>query len=156
MSVREGLQFESAIESDSAPVAGPVMQLIQAGIGIHCLRDLTRGGLASALNEIAEAAGVRIAVEEGLIPVREDVHAACEMLGLDPLHVACEGRFVAFIAPEDAEPALAILRARPVGSGAAVIGKVGERSAPLVTLKSAIGASRILDMPSGEQLPRIC
>ncbi len=156
MAVREGLQFESAIESDSAPVHEVVLKLIKAGIEIHCLRDLTRGGLASALNEIAEAAGVKIAVEEKLIPVREDVHAACEMLGLDPLHVANEGRFVAFVAANDAERALKILRADTVSSQAAIIGKVAEKSAPLVTLRSAIGASRILDMPSGEQLPRIC
>jgi hydrogenase expression/formation protein HypE len=156
MAVREGLQFESAIESDSAPVADLVLQLIKAGIEIHCLRDLTRGGLASALNEIAEAAGVKIAIEERSVPVREDVHAACEMLGLDPLHVACEGRFAAFIAAKDAGRALAIMRAHPAGAGSAAIGKVAERTSPLVTLKSAIGASRILDMPSGEQLPRIC
>ena len=156
MAVREGLAFESQIESDSAPVAGLVMQLLKAGIEIHCLRDLTRGGLASALNEIAEAAGVKIAVEEKSVPVREDVHAACEMLGLDPLHVACEGRFVAFIAAKDVERALAIMRGHALGAGSAAIGRVAESSAPLVTLKSAIGASRILDMPSGEQLPRIC
>jgi hydrogenase expression/formation protein HypE len=156
MAVREGLQFESAIESDSAPVAELVLQLIRAGVEIHCLRDLTRGGLASALNEIAEAAGVKIAVEEKLIPVREDVHAACEMLGLDPLHVACEGRFVAFIPATHADPALAMMRAHPVGHGSVAIGKITERTSPLVTLKSRIGASRILDMPSGEQLPRLC
>jgi hydrogenase expression/formation protein HypE len=156
MAVREGLAFESQIESDSAPVAEPVLQLIKAGVEIRCLRDLTRGGLASALNEIAEAAGVKIAVEQKAIPVREDVHAACEMLGLDPLHVANEGRFVAFVAAKDAERALEILRRNEVCANAAMIGKVTEKSAPLVTLKSAIGASRILDMPSGEQLPRIC
>ena len=156
MAVREGLEFESQIESDSAPVAGLVMQLLKAGIEIHCLRDLTRGGLASALNEIAEAAGVKIAVEEKSVPVREDVHAACEMLGLDPLHVACEGRFVAFIAAKDVERALQIMRGHAVGAASAMIGQVTESSTPLVTLKSAIGANRILDMPSGEQLPRIC
>jgi hydrogenase expression/formation protein HypE len=156
MAVREGLQFESAIESDSAPVAGPVLALVKAGIEIHCLRDLTRGGLASALNEIAEAAGVKIAVEQKAIPVREDVHAACEMLGLDPLHVANEGRFIAFVAAKDASRALQILRQHEVSASAALIGRVVDKSAPLVTLKSAIGASRILDMPSGEQLPRIC
>jgi hydrogenase expression/formation protein HypE len=90
------------------------------------------------------------------VPVREDVHAACEMLGLDPLHVACEGRFAAFIAAKDAERALQIMRGHAMGTGAAVIGRVAESSIPLVTLKSAIGANRILDMPSGEQLPRIC
>jgi hydrogenase expression/formation protein HypE len=156
MAVREGLAFESQIESDSAPVAGLVMQLLKAGIEIHCLRDLTRGGLASALNEIAEAAGVKIAVEEKSVPVREDVHAACEMLGLDPLHVACEGRFAAFIAAKDVDSAMQIMRGHDVGTGASVIGQVAESSTPLVTLKSAIGVNRILDMPSGEQLPRIC
>ena len=156
MAVREGLQFESAIESDSAPVHEVVQELLRAGIGIHCLRDLTRGGLAGALNEIAEASRVGVEVEEKSIPVREDVHAACEMLGLDPLHVACEGRFIAFVAAKDADRSLAILRGHPTGSGAAVIGRVTESSAPMVTLKSPIGANRILDMPSGEQLPRIC
>jgi hydrogenase expression/formation protein HypE len=156
MAVREGLQYETTIESDSAPVHGVVLDLIKAGIEIHCLRDLTRGGLASALNEIAEAAGVKIAVEEKLIPVREDVHAACEMLGLDPLHVANEGRFAAFVAAPDAERALLIMRRHEVAASSAIIGKVAESSQPLVTLKSTIGASRILDMPSGEQLPRIC
>jgi hydrogenase expression/formation protein HypE len=156
MAVREGLQFETTIESDSAPVRLPVRALLKAGVEVHCLRDLTRGGLASALNEIAEAAGVKIAVEQKAIPVREDVHAACEMLGLDPLHVANEGRFVAFVAGKDAERARDILRRHDVSANADIIGKVVEKAAPLVTIKSAIGASRILDMPSGEQLPRIC
>jgi len=156
MAVREGLQFESAIESDSAPVADSVLELLRAGIEIHCLRDLTRGGLASALNEIAETARVRIEVAEKAVPVREDVHAACEMLGLDPLHVACEGRFIVFVAAKDAERALQIMRGHATGAGAAAIGKVIESASPLVTLKSAIGVNRILDTPSGEQLPRIC
>jgi hydrogenase expression/formation protein HypE len=156
MAVREGLQFESTIESDSAPLHEPVLALVKAGIEIHCLRDLTRGGLASALNEIAEAAGVKIAIEQKVVPVREDVHAACEMLGLDPLHVANEGRFVAFVTAKDAERAIALLREHDVSGNAAVIGKVVAQAVPLVTLRSAIGASRILDMPSGEQLPRIC
>ena len=156
MAAREGLQFESAIESDSAPVHEIVLQLLKAGVEIHCLRDLTRGGLASALNEIAEASRVRIEVEEKSIPVREDVHAACEMLGLDPLHVACEGRLVAFVAARDAERALKIMRGHTIGAGSAAIGRVAGGAAPLVILKSAIGANRILDMPSGEQLPRIC
>jgi hydrogenase expression/formation protein HypE len=156
MAVREGLRFESTIESDSAPVHEVVLDLIRAGIEIHCLRDLTRGGLASALNEIAEAGGVKIAIEEKLIPVREEVHAACEMLGLDPWHVANEGRFIAFVAARDSERARQMLRRHGVAANAAVIGRVAEKSAPLVTIKSALGASRILDMPSGEQLPRIC
>jgi hydrogenase expression/formation protein HypE len=156
MAAREGLEFESAIESDSAPVHIPVLELIKAGVQVHCLRDLTRGGLASALNEIAEAAGVKIAIEDSAVPVREDVHAACEMLGLDPLHVANEGRFVAFIPAKDAVKVLEILRRHDVSTQAAQAGRVVEKSQPMVTLRSAIGATRILDMPSGEQLPRIC
>ena len=108
------------------------------------------------LNEIAEAAGLALHVEEKLIPVREDVRAACEILGLDPLQVACEGRFAAFVPERDAERALAILRAHPSGAGACRIGKVSDQRASKVLLKSAIGAQRILDMSSGEQLPRIC
>ncbi len=156
MAVREGLEFQSAIESDSAPVWDVVRALFEAGVDVHCLRDLTRGGLASALNEIAAVAGVRIAVEENRIPVREDVHSACEMLGLDPLHVACEGRFICFVARPDAERATAILKAHAPDGDATRIGDVGEGGASWVTIKSRIGASRILDMPSGEQLPRIC
>jgi hydrogenase expression/formation protein HypE len=156
MAVREGLEFESAIESDSAPVAGLVLNLLRAGIEIHCLRDLTRGGLTSVLNEICEAANLALAVEEKLIPVREDVHAACEILGLDPFQVACEGRFAAFVPERDAERALAVLRAHPPGDGARRIGKVTDQRSAKVLLKSAIGTQRILDMASGEQLPRIC
>jgi len=156
MAVREGLEFESEIKSDSAPVHQVILELIQAGIEIHCLRDLTRGGLASALNEIAEAGGVKIAVEENLIPVREDVRAACEMLGLDPLHVANEGRFVVFVPAADAVRTLEIMRRGEQGGNSAWIGQVSEFSLPLVTVKSTLGVSRILDMPSGEQLPRIC
>ncbi|MEI7533729.1 MAG: hydrogenase expression/formation protein HypE [Verrucomicrobiae bacterium] len=156
MAVREGLEFESRIESDSAPVHEPILELIKAGTEIHCLRDLTRGGLASALNEIAEAAGVKIAIEQKLVPVREDVSAACEILGLDVLHVANEGRFVAFVPAQEVESVLAILRQHEVSGNSVVIGRVIEKAAPLVTVKSTLGVSRILDMPSGEQLPRIC
>ncbi|HOC51323.1 MAG TPA: hydrogenase expression/formation protein HypE [Verrucomicrobiota bacterium] len=156
MAVREGLEFESAIRSDSAPVAEAVLQLIQAGLEIHCLRDLTRGGLTSVLNEIAEAARLTLQVEEKLIPVREDVRAACEILGLDPLQVACEGRFAVFVPERDAARALEILRAHPVSAGAARIGQASPQSTARVLLQSAIGARRILDMSSGEQLPRIC
>jgi hydrogenase expression/formation protein HypE len=156
MAVREGLQFESAIESDSAPVHEVVLEMLESGMEIHCLRDLTRGGLASALNEIAAAANVRVEVEEKLIPVREDVYAACEMLGLDALHVANEGRFVAFVAERDAARAVDIMRRHEVSAGSIAVGRVAGQHEPLVVLKSRIGASRILDMPSGEQLPRIC
>lgn len=156
MAVREGLQFEAAITSDSAPVHEPVLALLQAGIEIHCLRDLTRGGLASCLNEIAEVGGLRLQVEEPAVPVREDVHAACEMLGLDPLYVANEGRFALFLPERDVIRALTILRRFGVSAQSAQVGKVSDRSRPQVALRSAIGANRILNMPTGEQLPRIC
>jgi hydrogenase expression/formation protein HypE len=156
MAVREGLEFESAIQSDSAPLAEVVLQLLRAGIEIHCLRDLTRGGLTSVLNEIAEAADLTLSVEEKSIPVREDVGAACEILGLDPLQVACEGRFAAFVPERDAARTLEVLQQHPISAGAARIGQVTDARSAKVLLKSAIGVRRILDMPSGEQLPRIC
>jgi hydrogenase expression/formation protein HypE len=156
MAEREGLAFESAIESDCAPLGDLVMKLIDLGVEIHCLRDLTRGGLASALVEIAEAANVRIGIDENSIPTREDVRGACEILGFDPLYLANEGRFVAFVAAPDADRALDILNSHPLGSGSRLIGKVTEGSAPSVVMRSRIGATRIVDMFSGEQLPRIC
>jgi hydrogenase expression/formation protein HypE len=156
MAVREGLEFESSIESDSAPLAQTVLALVDAGIELHCLRDLTRGGLTSVLNEIAEAANLTVSVEEKLIPVREDVHAACEILGLDPFQVACEGRFAVFLPERDAERALRLMRAQPSSTGACRIGQVTSQKTAKVLLKSTIGAQRILDMSSGEQLPRIC
>lgn len=156
MAVREGLEFESSIESDTASLAELVQSLLSDGIEIHCLRDLTRGGLASGLNEISETANKGIHVEEALIPVREDVASACEILGLDPLYVANEGRFIAFIASNDQEKALNCMRKHPLGQDACIIGKVETESNGLVTIKSQIGANRILDMLSGEQLPRIC
>ncbi len=156
MAVREGLSFESSIESDSAPLADLVLKLLNAGIEIHCLRDLTRGGLATTLNEITSAAKVGIQIDELAIPVREDVAAACEILGLDPLYVANEGRLAAFIPAKDQEKALFIMRKHPLGKDSCVIGHVINGGQPLVTMKSRIGAIRIVDMLSGEQLPRIC
>ncbi|MFH1278195.1 MAG: hydrogenase expression/formation protein HypE, partial [Candidatus Eisenbacteria bacterium] len=156
MAVREGLEFESSIESDSAPVTEPVLRLFEEGIRVRCLRDLTRGGLASALNEIAETADLGIGIDETLVPVREDVRSACEILGFDPLYVANEGRFVAFVDAADVERAVDILRAFPVSESATVIGSVVADASPPVTVKSRIGAKRVLDMLSGEQLPRIC
>ena len=157
MALREGLAFESAIESDCAPLAAPVLALIRAGIRISCLRDLTRGGLATAMIEIAGAAGAHLTLDERAIAVREDVAGACEILGLDPLYVANEGRFVAFVAPDDAERALAILREHAEDSEPAIIGRVaGRAESGYVTMKSLIGTSRVLDMLTGEQLPRIC
>jgi hydrogenase expression/formation protein HypE len=159
MSVREGLEFETTIESDCAPLAAPVQALLNAGVRVRCLRDLTRGGLASALNEIAEASDKRIEIDESLVPVREEVRGACEILGFDPLYVANEGRFAAFVAPEDAERAVEILKEQAPGGDAAAIGFVqrgGSSGHGLVTLRSHIGVTRILDMLTGEQLPRIC
>jgi hydrogenase expression/formation protein HypE len=156
MAVREGLEFEAAIESDCAPLADLVGSLLEAGLEVHCLRDLTRGGLASALNEIAGAAHLGVSVDEGSIPVREDVRGACEILGFDPLYVANEGRFVCILPTGDAERALRIMRADPLGAGACLIGRVTEDASGLVTVRSRIGVSRVLDMLSGEQLPRIC
>jgi hydrogenase expression/formation protein HypE len=156
VTVREGMEFESEILSDSAPVSDLVLRLLDAGIRIRCLRDLTRGGLASALNEIAEAAGVTIAIEENLVPVRPDVRSFCEILGFDPLHLANEGRFVCFLHREDAERALELMKGHPMGGDSRIIGAVVAGDRPLVTLKSPIGVTRILDMLSGEQLPRIC
>jgi hydrogenase expression/formation protein HypE len=156
MAVREGLSFESQIESDCAPLAPIVKRLLEEKIEIRCLRDLTRGGLASALNEIAQTAHLNISIDSNAIPIREDVQGACEILGLDPLYVANEGRFVAFVAPDDLQRALEILKAHFPEKNAALIGHVSSRRDGLVTLKSRIGVHRILDMLSGEQLPRIC
>jgi hydrogenase expression/formation protein HypE len=155
MAAREGLEFESAIESDCAPLSEMVLELINEGIEIHCMRDLTRGGLASALVEITEASGHPIKIDEGAIPVREDVRGACEILGFDPLYLANEGRFVLFVPELHADHALRMLGSHPSGKSASIIGRVDEGHAG-VTLKSRIGASRIVDMFTGEQLPRIC
>ena len=158
MALREGLAFETTIESDSAPLAPLVLELLEAGIEIHCLRDLTRGGLASALNEIATSARVTIQIDESSIPVREDVQGACEILGFDPLYVANEGRFVAFVPEAFAQQVLEIMRLWT--PEACAIGRVTGTSSRtgigLVTMQSKIGSSRIIDMLSGEQLPRIC
>ncbi len=156
LAAREGLGFESYIESDCAPLAEPVLHLIRAGLRVHCLRDLTRGGLGAALVEIAEASGHRLLVEEREIPVRDDVAGACEILGLDPLYVANEGRFVAFVAEADAEEALLALQRHAVSGGACAIGTVGHQADRLVALTTRLGSTRVVDLPSGEQLPRIC
>ena len=156
MAAREGLRFESAIESDCAPVWAPVRELLDAGVEVHCLRDLTRGGLASALNEIAGAARVGITIDERDVAVREDVRGACEILGFDPMYVANEGRFVAFVPEADAARAVELLRRHPVSAGAAVAGRVRAEGSPAVRVRSLLGVTRVLDMLSGEQLPRIC
>jgi hydrogenase expression/formation protein HypE len=156
MSVREGLTFEPPIESDTAPLHGPVAALLDAGIDVHCLRDLTRGGLASVLVELAGAARVPLTIEEAAVPVREDVRGACELLGLDPLYVANEGRFLAVVPPGQAREALAIVRRHPVGQEAADIGAVIGPVPGQISLTSVLGTTRLLDLPSGDQLPRIC
>jgi hydrogenase expression/formation protein HypE len=149
LSVREGLEFEGDLASDLAPLWCPVERLLSAGLHIHCLRDLTRGGLSSALNEIAQAARLGIVVREESIPIHETVRGACEILGLDPLYVANEGRFAAFVPAAQARDAAALI-------DGTVIGEVVESHAGVVVLETALGIQRSLDMLSGEQLPRIC
>jgi len=157
MSVREGLQFEADILSDTAPLHDLVAMLIKAvGDALHALRDPTRGGLAAVLNEVAAAAGVCVQLDERAVPVEANVQSACELLGLDPLYVANEGKLVAFVAPERADAVLACMRAHPLGQQAAIIGQVLAQPAGMVTVRTPIGGTRILPMPIGEQLPRIC
>lgn len=156
LSVREGLAFEEPVESDCGDLSHLVRALVEADCVPHCLRDLTRGGLASALNEIAGERGVDIQVEETSVPVSESVRGACEVLGLDPLYVANEGRLVAILPEADAERALEIFRELPGGEGAALVGTVLAEGRGRVHLQGAFGTSRLLDLLSGEQLPRIC
>jgi hydrogenase expression/formation protein HypE len=155
LAAREGLAFEPAIDSDCAPVAAAALSLFDAGVDVHCLRDLTRGGLAAALVEIAETAAVGIEIEESAVPVRADVAAACELLGLDAMHVANEGRFVAFVPAAEATRALDALRLHAVAAGAAVIGRVRGGTGDVVC-RGPLGTARVIDLPSGELLPRIC
>ncbi|MFP4502287.1 MAG: hydrogenase expression/formation protein HypE [Candidatus Hydrogenedentota bacterium] len=154
MAKREGLEFDTTLESDCACVAAEVLEMLDAGIEVHCLRDLTRGGLVSAANEIALGARLNLHLREAAIPVGDAVRGACEMLGFDPLSVANEGRFIAIVRHSDAGRAHTILR--KYGGEAAIIGEIRATPAAQVTIESAIGASRVLDMLSGEQLPRIC
>ncbi|MBN2318757.1 MAG: hydrogenase expression/formation protein HypE [Acidobacteria bacterium] len=156
MASREGFEFETALESDCAPLSGIVLDLLSEGVAVHCLRDLTRGGLASALVEIAEAAHLHIEIEETKVPVLENVRGACEILGFDPVYLANEGRFIAFVPAHEAERALLRMRAHSSGEGACIIGGVTADNPGLVTQRSSIGTNRIIDMISGEQLPRIC
>jgi hydrogenase expression/formation protein HypE len=156
LSVREGLEFESPVLSDAAPLWEPVEALLKAGVEVHCLRDLTRGGLASALNEIASARGVGMRIEEAAVPVADAVRGACEILGLDPFYVANEGRFAAFVPEPQTDLVVEILRSFPVSAQAVRIGQVVADPRGPVILGSRIGGTRVLDMLSGEQLPRIC
>ena len=157
MSVREGLEFESQIRSDCAALNGMIDDVLAAtGDAVHAMRDPTRGGLASTLNEIAGSSNVGIAIDETKIPVRPEVQAACELLGLDPVYVANEGKAVFFVAPEAAGRVLEVLHAHPLGRDAAVIGKaIGDHPRMLVA-RTAMGANRVIATQIGEQLPRIC
>lgn len=158
LAARQELALETSIESDCASLSQPILALLSDGLDIHCLRDCTRGGLAAALVEIATTSGCEIVIAERNIPVHAEVMGACEILGLDPLHIANEGRFVCFLPEQQADRALAILRQHAVGAGAQRIGRVesGPTAHPRVILDSVYGASRTLDLPSGELLPRIC
>jgi len=156
MAAREGLAFETEIKSDCAPLWTPVRRLMDAGIELHCLRDLTRGGFAAAVIEIAEAAGCAITIDETAIRVPADVRAACDLLGLDPLYVANEGRFVAFVPDADAASALALLSQDKVCADACIVGRVSAGDAGGVRIQGPYGTTRRLAMLSGEQLPRIC
>lgn len=156
MAEREGLEFEHKIESDCAPLNGLVKNIIDAGIDVHCLRDLTRGGLSSTLNELSMSSGSEILIDELLVPVHEDVRGACEILGFDPMYVANEGKLIAIISKADSEKCLSIMNAHKYGVDSVIIGEVLSHNEKVVKLKSRIGTMRILDMLSGEQLPRIC
>jgi len=156
MSVREGLEFETQIESDCAPLNGLVESMFAASREIHVLRDPTRGGVASVLNEIAESAAIGITIVENLIPVSEEIMGACEILGFDPLYVANEGKLLAFVAPAATDKVLAAMRMHQLGKSAVIIGEVVADHPGTVIMKTRIGGSRVVDMLSGEQLPRIC
>ncbi len=156
LSVREGLEFETQIISDTAPLTPLVMDMLSVSTKIHCMRDPTRGGIASALNEIASSSKVGIRIEENKIPIPREVQGACEMLGLDPLYVANEGKLIAIVDREDAECIVKKMKAHALGREAAVIGEVLDDHPGIVFMKTRIGSTRVVDMLTGEQLPRIC
>ena len=156
MSVREGLEFETQILSDTAPLHELVETMLAASLEIHCLRDATRGGLAAALNELASSSRVGISFEEGLVPLQPAVKAACEMLGMDPYYVANEGKLVAIVNSEIADEVLAAMHSHPLGGQAAIIGYVVDEHPGMVVSKTGIGGTRVVDLPAGELLPRIC
>ena len=156
LSQREGLEFESPIVSDCAALHTLVAAMLEASPAIRCMRDPTRGGLSSALNEIAAQSRVGMELDESTIPVQEAVRGACELLGLDPLYVANEGKLVAIVEPEHAERILAAMHAHPLGKEARVIGRVTEGNQSMVMMRTTLGTTRIVDMLSGDQLPRIC
>lgn len=153
---REGLQFETQVDSDSAPLHTLVGRLLEATSEVRCLRDPTRGGLSSTLNEIVASSRVGMELDESSIPVREEVRGACEMLGLDPMYVANEGKLVAIVAPTAAQDALRALQSHPLGKDAAIIGHVTSDHPRIVVMRTPFGTTRIVDMLAGDQLPRIC
>jgi hydrogenase expression/formation protein HypE len=156
LSQRQGLEFESPIRSDCAPLHRLVAAMLAASPAIRCMRDPTRGGVSSALNEIAAQSRVGMELEESAIPIQEAVRGACELLGLDPLYVANEGKLVAIVDAAQAERILAAMRAHPLGQQARIIGRVTESNPGLVMMRTPLGTTRIVDMLSGDQLPRIC
>jgi len=156
MSIREGIEFETLLESDTAPLHDLTRVMLEACPSIRCMRDPTRGGLSSALNELATASQVGIKLRETAIPIRAEVRGACEMLGLDPLYVANEGKLIAVVPPADTDRLLEVMRLHPLGRNAAVIGEVVADHMGTVTLQSVIGGERVVSMLTGEQLPRIC
>jgi hydrogenase expression/formation protein HypE len=156
MSVREGLEFETEIASDTAPLNGLVETILGTGCDVHVLRDPTRGGITSALVEIAQSAQIGMLLDEIAIPIEEEVCGACEILGLDPLYVANEGKLIAIVPPLEADAVLAVMRAHPLGRDAAIIGEVTFDMPGFVLMKTRVGGTRVVDMLSGEQLPRIC
>ncbi len=153
---REGLEFETQIQSDSAALHTLVAAMLAASREIRCMRDPTRGGVSSTLNEIAQQSRVGIELEESTIPVREQVRGACELLGLDPLYVANEGKLIAIVAPQAAEAVLQAMRRHPLGSAAQIIGTIKDTHPGLVTMRTPLGTTRVVDMLAGDQLPRIC
>ena len=153
---REGIEFETVLESDSAPLTSLAQAMLEATPGIRCMRDPTRGGVSSVLNELAEASRVGIQLQEGAIPVRDEVRGACEMLGLDPLYVANEGKLIAVVPQADAGRILQVMRDHPLGRDAALIGTVVADHPGMVLMKSVVGGERVVTMLAGEQLPRIC
>jgi hydrogenase expression/formation protein HypE len=156
MLARGELEIEADIASDTAPLAALAGRTLDAAPGTRCMRDATRGGFATVLNEIAAASGVAITIDESCVPIREEVAGACELLGIDPLHVACEGRLVAIVGEESAQAALAAIRSGPYGDGASIIGRVKADPPGIVLLKTRFGGTRILDLLIGDPLPRIC
>jgi len=156
MARREGLEFDTPIESDTAPLHDLVATMLTASNAIRCLRDPTRGGLATTLCEIAKSSGVGMVLNETAIPVREPVAALCELLGLDPLYVACEGRLAAIVKAGDADAVLETMHSHPLGAAAVVIGEVVADHPANVVMRTCVGGTRIVDVLSGEQLPRIC